>query len=98
MQAARLHSDVQASPPAPRTKQPMNPRIHAFLAALAILLASGVMYHLLAGDSAELDVAVARVPLVPQIVGAWHGHDEAADERSFEQAGAKGYWMRTYVN
>src|SRR5476651_449981 len=76
----------------------MPPRIHAFLAAIGVLLASGIAYHLLAKDTAQLDDAAARVVLVPKVIGDWQGHDEAGEDRSFEQAGAKGYWMRTYLN
>ena len=76
----------------------MPPRIHAFLAAIGVLLASGIAYHLLAKDTAQLDDAAARVALAPKVIGDWHGQDEIGEDRSFEQAGAKGYWMRTYVN
>jgi len=76
----------------------MSARYCAFLAAVAILLTSGIMYHSLAKDSAQLDAAAARVALVPKVIGAWHAHEEATDERAFAQTGAKGYWMRQYVN
>jgi hypothetical protein len=76
----------------------MSRRILAFLAAAGTLLASGVLYHLLAKNSDQLDLAAKRVELVPMAIGDWQGHDEAVDRESFEQAGAKGYWMRSYVN
>lgn len=76
----------------------MSPRNLAFLAATLMLLASGVLYHLLAKDSDQLDPAAERVALVPLAIGDWQGHEEAVDRESFEQAGAKGYWMRSYVN
>jgi hypothetical protein len=76
----------------------MSARYCAFLAAVAILLTSGVLYHSLAKDSAQLDAAAACVALAPKVIGAWHAHDEATDERAFAQTGAKGYWMRQYVN
>jgi hypothetical protein len=76
----------------------MSPRNLAFLAAVAMLLASGLLYHLLAKDAAQLDPAAERVALVPLAIGAWQGHDEETDRASFEQAGAKNYWMRSYVN
>jgi hypothetical protein len=76
----------------------MSPRNLAFLAAVAMLLASGTLYHLLAKDSDQLDPAAERVALVPLVIRAWQGHDEEVDRASFEQAGAKGYWMRSYVN
>jgi hypothetical protein len=76
----------------------MSTRYCAFLAAIVMLLASGVLYHSLADDSEQLDAAAARVALAPKIVGAWHAQDLTIDDRSFEQTGAKGYWMRQYVN
>jgi Protein of unknown function (DUF3485) len=76
----------------------MNTRYYAFLAAIAMLLASGVLYHSLASDSEQLDIAAAKVARVPKIVGAWHGQDETTDDRAFAQTGAKGYWTRHYVN
>jgi hypothetical protein len=76
----------------------MSSRFYAFLAAIVTLLASGVLYHALARDSAQLDAAAERVAQVPTIVGDWHGHDEATDDGAFAQAGAKAYWMRVYVH
>jgi hypothetical protein len=76
----------------------MSNRNYAFLAAGGMLLVSGVTYHLLASDSALLEEAAARVPLVPKVVGDWHGQDEPTDDRSFQQTGARAYWMRQYVN
>ncbi len=76
----------------------MRSRLPALLAACGILLASGLVCHLLAKDTAALDDAAARVALVPRTIGVWQAQDEPVDERSFEQAGAKGYWMRSYVN
>ena len=76
----------------------MSRRNNAFLVALAMLLASGVLYHLLAKDSDQLDPAAERIALVPLAIGDWQGHDETVDHESFAQAGAKGYWMRSYVN
>jgi Protein of unknown function (DUF3485) len=76
----------------------MAARYCAFLAAIAILLTSGVLYHSLAKDSELLDAAAARVALVPKVIGAWQAQDEATDDRAFEQTGAKGYWTRQYVN
>jgi len=73
-------------------------RISSFAAATGVLVASGVICHLLASDSEQLDAAAARVALVPHIVGDWHGHDEETDNPSFAMTGAKGMWMRTYTN
>lgn len=76
----------------------MTIRYYAFLAALAMLLASGVMYHSLANDSEQLDDAAARVERVPKVVGPWHGEEVALDERAFKQTGARAYWMRQYIH
>jgi hypothetical protein len=76
----------------------MKPRYFAFVAALGMLLLSGVLYHVLARDSDQLDIAAERVALVPMVVGAWQGTEEQGDAASFEQAGAKRYWMRQYVH
>jgi hypothetical protein len=76
-------------------------RLLAFFTAVSVLLGTGVLYRCLAQDSDQLTDAVARLPLVPMKVGAWQGQDvarEEADERNFERAGAKSYWMRTYVH
>jgi hypothetical protein len=76
----------------------MPTRYYAFLAAIGCLLLSGVLCHSLANDSEQLDAAAARVAQVPQVIGDWHGQDETPEDRSFEQTGAKSYWMRHYVN
>lgn len=76
----------------------MSSRISAFVVALGALLVSGMMYHLLATDSSQLDGAAARIAHVPLVIGPWHGRDEKVEEAAFEQAGAQGYWMRTYVH
>jgi Protein of unknown function (DUF3485) len=76
----------------------MSSRNRAILAALAMLLLSGVLYAALAQDSAQLDAAAERVALVPTTVGDWRGTDQETEREAFEQAGAKGYWMREYVN
>lgn len=74
------------------------PQKHAFLAAVGALLVSAAVCHLLVKDSAQLDAAVARVAEVPKDIGDWRAKDEETEERAFEMAGARGYWMRTYVN
>lgn len=71
---------------------------HALLAAVGALLLSGVVCHLLARDSSQLDGAADRVALVPRDFGEWRGQDEETDASSFAMAGARGYWMRMYVN
>lgn len=76
----------------------MKPRNLAFVAALGMLLLSGVLYQVLAKDSDQLDAAADRVALVPMTIGDWQGSEEQGDAASFEQAGAKGHWMRQYVH
>jgi hypothetical protein len=70
----------------------------SLLIATGILLASGLLVHSNATDSGELEAAAARVAEVPLVIGSWHGTDDASDAASFSQAGAKSYWMRTYVH
>lgn len=78
-------------------KKPLSQKLAVVIAA-ATLFASGGLYHVLARDSAQLDAAADRVANVPQRIGDWVGHDEAADDAAFAQAGAKSYWIRTYVH
>ena len=76
-------------------------RYAAFLLAVAILLGSGVAYHSMARDSDQLDAALLRIARVPMVVGDWKAIEtpkDEGDDRTFEQAGAKAYWMRSYVN
>lgn len=76
-------------------------RLLSFIVAAVILIGSGMAYGLLAEDSEKLDQAADRVPRVPMEIGDWRAmaaEDDDADERSFEQTGAKGYWIRTYVH
>src|SRR5207249_7919375 len=42
--------------------------------------------------------AVARMPRVPHTLGDWQARDLEPDDRAFEQAGARGYWMRSYIH
>ena len=63
----------------------MSTRYSAFLAAIAMLLISGLLCYVLASDSEQLDVAAGRVALVPMVVGDWHGQEEAGDEAAFAQ-------------
>jgi hypothetical protein len=76
----------------------MATRYSAFLTALALLLGSGLLYHSQAGNSEQLDATASRVVLVPSVVGDWHANDVAADDRAFEQTGAKAHWTRRYIN
>ena len=70
----------------------------SFAIAVSVLFASGALAFSYATDSEQLDEAAARVAAVPLVVGSWVGVDDPPDEASFAQAGAKSYWMRTYVH
>lgn len=76
-------------------------RILAGLLALAIVIASGLVYGKWTGrwsDSPALAATVARLPLVPRTLGDWEGQDITLDPRTMEQAGVVGYVARRYVN
>lgn len=69
--------------------------------ALTLLVAAGSLHGLWAGrwhSSPELFEAAARVAQVPLHVGEWTGQALEGDAASFQQAGALGYWMRTYTD
>jgi hypothetical protein len=69
------------------------------LTALALVAASGLAHGLVTGrwhNARDLEVALARVPLVPRDIGAWHGRDLDADPEAFTQAHADAYWVRRY--
>jgi hypothetical protein len=69
------------------------------LTALGLVLLSGLAHGLVTARwhrSAQLEEALARLPLVPQTIGAWRGHDLEADPGPFAQARADAYWVRRY--
>lgn len=77
------------------TRQP------AVVAALAVLVVSGVVHGLWAerwGPSTLLQEAAARVDQVPLEIGDWQAQVDDADPAAFTQAGAQSYWARSYVN
>jgi hypothetical protein len=74
------------------------------VAAAALLLLSGLVHGLWTDrwrSSEGLVEAVARVDQVPLTVGDWEGRTLGppdTDPEAFAQAGALGYWTRSYVN
>ena len=67
--------------------------------ALLVLLFTGLVHGLWTGrwhTDTDLLAAAASVHEVPLTIGDWQGRAEAADEESFQQAGAAGYWIRRY--
>lgn len=76
----------------------MSSRAVSFVIAASVLMASGIVCHVLAKDTAELDEAAARVADVPLNFADWRGLEETSDEASFLMTGANGYWTRTYVH
>ena len=76
----------------------MTSRAYAFMAAIVMLLFSGLLYQTQAGNTEQLERATAHVAEVPHVIGDWQANDETSDARAFEQAGAKSYWTRRYVH
>jgi hypothetical protein len=73
----------------------------AILIALLILVASGLVHGSWAerwSPATALDEAAARVPNVPLQIGDWRAQTIDADPAVFFQAGARQFWMRSYVN
>lgn len=76
-------------------------RILAFLLALVVVVASGLLHGLSAerwGKNLLMMEAVGRVPLVPRTIGEWHAQDVPGDRDAFAMAGAQGWWVRTYTH
>jgi hypothetical protein len=71
----------------------------AITGALTVL--SGYVHGLWTGrwgDPRELELAVARLQLVPLKIGDWDGQDEQIDPREVKQAGFRGHLRRKYTN
>ncbi len=71
------------------------------LTGFAVVLLSGLVHGLWTGrweTLPALEAAVARVEGVPHKVGDWEGRDLPTDPEAYAQAGALGYWMRTYTH
>ncbi|MEI7685831.1 MAG: exosortase-associated EpsI family protein [Planctomycetota bacterium] len=77
----------------------MNRLLAVILAAL-LLVAGGVVHGMYADrwqTSSALDDAVARVARVPLTFGGWVGVEQPTDSAEYGQAGAQGYWARSYT-
>jgi hypothetical protein len=76
-------------------------RLHATLTAFVLLLASGLLHGLYVERwhaSEALEKAATRLERVPLVIGPWRARAEASDAEEFDQAGARGYWTRTYTH
>ena len=70
------------------------------IVAFAVLLFAGLAHGLftLRWQSSEaLEAAVQRVHAVPLTAGGWHATPVEVDAEAFQQARARGYWMRRYT-
>jgi hypothetical protein len=74
-------------------------RLAPYLAALALVVGSGVA-HALRTDrwspSHSLEARVAELGRVPADVGGWRGRDSTLDRATVRVAGLSGYLMRVY--
>jgi hypothetical protein len=71
------------------------------LVASALLLLAGLVHGLCTGrwrPSDALKAAAARVQTVPLTVAGWKGEELPVNPGDFAQAGAQGYWMRSYTD
>jgi hypothetical protein len=76
-------------------------RLLACLTALTLLLTAGLLHGLWSErwrPSGALEEAVTRLQDVPLHIGDWDGKDVDADPEAFAQAGARGYWARSYTH
>jgi hypothetical protein len=75
-------------------------RSHLVLAAVAVLVVSGLVHGFCTQrwhSSRVFDDAVARVGTVPMTAGPWQSTHVDVDAPSFQQTRAAGYWMRRYT-
>jgi hypothetical protein len=76
-------------------------RLLPWLTALTLLLTAGLLHGLWSErwqPSGALEEAVARLELVPLEIGDWQGTAIEVDAAAFAQAGARGYWARSYAH
>jgi len=75
-------------------------RLVPALTALTLLVATGVVHGLWTErwrPSDALEQAAARLADVPLQIGDWQGKAIDVDAEAFAQAGARGYWARSYT-
>jgi hypothetical protein len=66
---------------------------------MTLLLATGLVHGIWTErwqPSEALEQAAARVGRLPLDIGDWQGSDVTVDPEAFTQAGARGYWARSY--
>jgi hypothetical protein len=76
-------------------------RLAAILVALTVLVVSGLVHGFWSERwtaSTALHDAAARVANVPLEIGDWQAQAIDVDAGPFLQAGAQGFWTRSYVN
>jgi hypothetical protein len=72
----------------------------AFVLALALLITGGVMHGLYAErweKTTALEDAVASLERVPHEFDGWVGKDQPTEDKEYAQAGARGFWARSYT-
>ena len=76
-------------------------RILTFLAGLAVVIGSGVVYGAWTQrwqNSADLETQAAKLHNLPEEVGGWHGESIDLDGEALAMAGAEGWWVRRFTN
>jgi hypothetical protein len=71
----------------------------AWLVALGLLVASGVIQGQLTGrwaTSVDLTAAVARLDQLPRVIGTWKGEDADVDRATLQRIGISGGIVRRY--
>jgi hypothetical protein len=74
-------------------------RTLACILALALLVGGGLVHGLNAErwrTADDVERGAERLPTVPLEVDGWQAEVRESDAAEFEQAGARGYWTRTY--
>src|SRR5262249_46573320 len=82
----------------PRAWRIMN-RLVACILTFALLVGGGLVHGLNAERwraSSDLELGVERVPTVPLEVDGWVAEVRDSHAAELDQAGARGYWTRTY--
>jgi Protein of unknown function (DUF3485) len=74
-------------------------RVLACLLTLALLIGGGLVHGFYAERwraADDLEHGVERLPTVPLDIDGWKAEERESDAAEFAQAGARGYWTRTY--